>query len=188
MSGLDAQTGMELLGKIRLGDVEAFSRLFRQWYEPLCNYAGRFVHDLDAAENIVQDVFVRFWDNRNSLTIHTSVRSYLFTSVRNSCLNEIKHERFSLSLNGESEHPTPSSNQPDGQLESEELAEAIEAAMRRLPQKCREVFSLAKFDGLSYQEIAEVQNISVNTVKTQLKRALKSLSKSLRYLNLTILW
>ena len=142
---------------------------------------------MDSAENIVQNVFVRFWDNRAALTIHTGVRSYLFTSVRNSCLNQIKHDKFSFSLGGESDQPALRSDQPDEQVESKELAEAIEEAMRRLPPKCREIFSLAKFDGLSYQEIAEIQNVSINTVKTQLKRALKSLGKSLRSLNLTIL-
>ena len=179
---------MELTEKIRLGDVEAFSRLFRQSYEPLCLYARRFVHDLDTAENIVQDVFVRFWDNRETLAIHTSLRSYLFTAVRNCCLNQIKHGRFSFSLTGEEHQPAYSSNQPDAQIESDELAAAIGKAIGELPPKCREIFSLAKFDGLSYQEIAEIQNVSINTVKTQLKRALKSLSKSLRYLHLTIIW
>ncbi len=177
----------ELVEKIRLGDVESFSQLFRQLYGPLCLFARRMVSDLDAAENIVQDVFVRLWDNREMLFIHTGIRSYLYAAVKNSCINFSKHGRFAIPLDAETDRPDASEGEPDKQLESNELAQALDQAISALPPKCREIFLLAKFEGLSYEEIAEVQNISVNTVKTQLKRGLKALSKSLGYLRMIIL-
>jgi RNA polymerase sigma-70 factor (ECF subfamily) len=140
------------------------------------------MQDFDGAEGIVQEVFVRLWDARETLNIHTSLRSYLYTAVKNSCLNQLKRESFSSSLEGKEERSDTTTLRPDAQLESDEIAEALEEAIGSLPSKCRQIFCLAKFDGLSYQEIAEIQGVSVNTVKTQLKRALKSLSRVLQYL------
>ncbi len=178
----------DIAEKIRQGDTEAFSSLFREHYEPLCFFAQRFVDDFDIAEGIVQDVFVRLWDIRETLNIHTSLRSYLYTAVKNSCLNQIKRASFSSSLEGKEDHPDTTTSLPDAQVELDEIAEATEKAIRNLPSKSRQIFCLAKFDGLSYQEIAEIQNVSVNTVKTQLKRALKSLSKSLHYLRVLLVF
>ena len=177
---------LDITEKLRHGDEEAFSSLFRQHYEPLCFFAHRFVRDFDAAEGIVQDVFVRLWDTRQMLSIHTSLRSYLYTAVKNSCLNQIKHGRFSFPLEDQEELSDTTRLRPDAQLESDELARAIEEAIDDLPPKCRQIFSLAKLDGLSYQEIAEIQDISINTVKTQLARALRFLSESLHYLKVLL--
>lgn len=179
---------IEILQRIRLNDVDAFSGIFRRYYEPLCFFAGRYVRDNQAAEGIVQDVFVRLWESRHTLGIESSLRSYLYASVRNASLNYIKRENFTISLDYQEERSGTTVTPPDAQLESDELAEALERAMDKLPPKCRQIFSMAKYDGLSYQEIAEVLDISVNTVKTQLKRALKSLSRSLQYFQLLLLF
>lgn len=178
----------EIIQRIRTSDVEAFSGVFRRYYEPLCFFAGRYLHDIQAAEGIVQDVFVRLWESRDTLSIQSSLKSYLYASVRNASLNTIKRENFTASLDYEEELPDTPDMQPDIQLESNELAEALEQAIDSLAPKCRQVFCMAKYDGLSYEEIAEVLNISINTVKTQLKRALKSLSRSLQYFQIFLLF
>ena len=179
---------LEIVRRIRDGDVEAFSSLFRRYYEPLCFFAVRYLHDLQSAEGIVQDVFVRVWESRETLGIQSSLKSYLYAAVRNSCLNQIKHEDYSTSLDDEAERPDSERSQPDHQLESTELAEALEEAMNTLAPGCRQIFAMAKYDGLSYQEIAEVLDISINTVKTQLKRALKSLSIKLQHFQMLLLF
>jgi len=178
----------DITEKLSRGDEEAFSLLFRQQYEALCFFAHRFVRDFDAAEGIVQDVFVRLWDTREKLSIHTSVRSYLYAAVKNSCLNQIKRSGFSSPLEDQGEQSDSTMLRPDAKLESDEISRALEKAIEGLPSKCRQIFCLAKFDGLSYQEIAEIQNVSINTVKTQLRRALKSLSRSLHYLQILLLF
>ena len=175
-----------IIDRILRGETEAFAILFRSYYEPLCYFAQRFVEDFDAAEGIVQDVFVRLWETRETMSIHTSERGYLYTAVKNSCLNQIKHSRHSAPLEGKEERPDATALAPDAQLESDEMMHALEAAINDLPPKCREIFRLAKFDSLSYQEIAEIQNVSPNTVKTQLQRALKSLAKALQYLQILL--
>ncbi|MFH0989497.1 MAG: RNA polymerase sigma-70 factor [bacterium] len=171
---------------IRRGDLESFSELFRSYYEPLYYFAARYVRDPGAAENIVQEFFVKLWDVRQSLQITSNLKSYLYTSVKNSCLNYLKHQSFFTSLEFEEDRVDTTNPQPDTQLERNELAEALEKAIKKLPPKCRQIFSMAKYDNLSYQEIAEIEKVSINTVKTQLKRAIKSLSKSLQHLYLIL--
>jgi len=179
---------LELLRRIRDGDVDAFSSLFRRYYEPLCFFAVRYLHDAQSAEGIVQDFFVRLWESRAALSIQSSLKSYLYASVRNACLNQIRHEDFSTSFDDEAERPDTGAMKPDIQVESAELADALERAMNALAPRCRQIFTMAKFDGLSYQEIAEILNISINTVKTQLQRALKTLSKTLQYLQFLLVF
>jgi RNA polymerase sigma-70 factor, ECF subfamily len=178
---------IDIIGKMHGGNVEAFSMLFRIHYEPLCYFASRFVDDFDAAEGIVQDVFVRLWELRETIGIHTSVKSYLYTAVKNSCLNYLKRARVSTALETAVDVPDSAASLPDVSLESKELLDALDAAINTLPPKCREIFRLAKLDGLSYQEIAELEQISVNTVKTQLQRALKTLSKVLKYIQVVLI-
>lgn len=172
---------------MRRGNIETFSALFRAHYEPLCYFASRFIDDFDAAEGVVQDVFVRLWELRDSLEIHTSLKSYLYTAVKNSSLNYLKRAKASTTLDTVAGLPDAAASQPDASLESKELLEALDAAINDLPAKCREIFRLAKFDGLSYQEIADLEQISVNTVKTQLQRALKTLSKTLKYVQVVLI-
>jgi RNA polymerase sigma-70 factor (ECF subfamily) len=173
---------LDLIRQIRSGDVESFSSLFRLYYQPLCFFALRYLRDVQDSEGIVQDVFVRLWMSRETLDIRSSLRSYLYVSVRNACLNQIKHDEFSAPLDEEQDRPDDATAQPDHQLQSAELAEAVELAIKSLPPRSRQILTMAKYDRLSYQEIAEVLHISVNTVKTQLQRAVKSLGKTLKYL------
>lgn len=185
-STLHNETG--IITQLQAGDVKAFSSIFRCYYEPLCFFAERYLRDIQAAESIVQDVFVRLWESRDQLTIQSSLKSFLYASVRNACLNQIKHDDFSTSLDDESDRPDSPAARPDIQAESSELAEALERAMNTLAPRCRQIFAMAKFDGMSYKEIAEVLNISINTVKTQLQRALKILSKSLQHFQFLLLF
>lgn len=140
------------------------------------------MRDQSAAENIVQDVFVKFWENRTGLNINVSLKSYLYTSVKNHCLNFIKRENVLNPFDENTEIVATMTDAADGQLEKSELIRDVHDAVSRLPGKCREIFVMCKFDGLSYKEIAEVQNISINTVKTQLRRAMKYLSENLIHL------
>ena len=169
-------------------DVEKFSGLFRKYYEPLYFFAGRFVKDPPTAESIVQDVFVNLWDHRETLNIKTSVKAYLYTSVKNSCLNFVKRENFFSLIEENSEHRDNSEKTPDAKLEETEIHTAVHNAINELPEKCRQIFVMCKYDNLSYNEIAEIQNVSVNTVKTQLKRAVKTLSKNLAYLRSIVIF
>ena len=172
---------------IRSSDPAAFASLFRKYYEPLYHFAGRFVKDAQAAENIVQDVFIKLWDKRAEWHVQSSVKSYLYTAVKNHSLNYLKREKSMIPIDevaANLRHCIPS---PEEDLIENEMAEAVREAIERLPQQCRRIYLMKRYDDLTYSEIAEVLNVSINTVKTQMKRAIKSLHKNLAYL-FSMLW
>lgn len=180
------QPDMGLVEQIIADDADAFGRLFRKYYESLYRFAGRFTGDAQIAESIVQEIFVRIWERRKNWTIHSSVKSYLYTAVRNQAINVLKHEKRTVSVD-ESPEPLDRTQSPEERLFENEIHEAVTRAIEKLPERTRQVYLLRRYDQLSYAEIAENQNISVNTVKTQMRRALKTLRKHLSHLLLIIL-
>lgn len=172
--------------KVCEGNASAFAELFRKYYEALYRFATRFVSDTQVAENIVQDVFVKIWESRASLKIHSNVRAYLYMATRNHALNVIKREKRTVSIDGYTNFES-SLKSPDEQTIDKELHKAVHKAIAQLPERGRRVYEMHKFDGLSYSEIAEIQQVSINTVKTQMQRAMKSLHKQLSYLLTSII-
>ncbi len=173
--------------KLKSGDIKAFEMLYNEHYAPLCHFAQRFVFNLDTAREIVQDVFIRIWEKRSSLPAEISLKTYLYTSVRNKCLdylkhlnveNEFKKERIKEVLDPGNNSFNSIGHPLDG-LITKELENAIKDAINNLPEKCREIFELSRFEGLKYLEIADELNISVKTVETQMSRAFKSLREKL---------
>ena len=172
---------------IRSSESDAFASLFRKYYEPLYQFAGRFVKDAQTAESVVQDVFVRLWEKRGELQVQSSVKSYLYTAVKNHSLNHLKKEKAMVSVDDALLHEDDRTPSPEQALISSEMVEAVHGAIDNLPTQCQRIYRMKKYDDLSYSEIAEVLNISINTVKTQMKRALKSLHKQLTYL-VSLIW
>ncbi len=139
-----------------------------------------FLKDLDAAEEIVQDLFVKFWENRATIKISSSVRSYLFTSVRNSCLNFIKHLKIEESYKQYNEIERESGSiTVDEEFEGSELEKQIRKAIDQLPPERKKVFIMSRFEGLKYREIAEKSGISIKTVENQMGKAIKFLRQEL---------
>ncbi len=179
-----------VLSALRDNKESALEMLFRTYYTSLCRYAYTFLRDKDEAEEVVQQTFLGVWDKRHGLTIQTSIKSYLYTMVRNSCLNFIKHERVKqvhevyAKSQGE-----PLSNPPSDTLMAAELESKIYESMKALPEQCRIVFQLSRFEQLSYAEIAEQLNISVKTVENQIGKALKIMRSQLKeYLPLFLIF
>ncbi len=173
----------KLFGEIRNGDEKAFEKLFHHYYGHLCLYASQILQDDNAAEEIVQDFFVKLWEKRNRLTIETSVKNYLFRSVKNQALNLIKHNKIKYIyaqsiLSDTSDYPTGEES-----FYEINLAEKIEESILSLPEKRREIFRLSREEGLKYREIAEKLNISPKTVETQMSLAFKHLRQKLKDFN-----
>jgi RNA polymerase sigma-70 factor (ECF subfamily) len=165
--------------KIQSGDVVAFSSLFKNHYSPLYQFAGRYVKDAQTAENIVQNVFVDLWTKKEKLEIKISLKSYLYQMVRNQALNFLNNEKRLISIENGQSLPENLAISPEEKFEAEELSVMVHRAIDTLPSQCRQVYLMKRYDQLKYTEIAEMLNISVNTVKTQMKRALKSLQERL---------
>lgn len=178
------------------GDEKAFEYIFKTYFSYLLNYARQILKDTDAAEEIVESVFLNLWENKSEIKLETSLKSYLFKSVYNHCLNHLKHaqvkERYVLyfkhHVSTDSEGNIISADYPISNLIEKELSEIIEKSIQDLPAQCREVFMMSRYQNLKNEEIAQKLNISVNTVRTQISRALAKLRESLKeYLPLAFL-
>lgn len=169
----------ELVQRLAAGDGKAFELLFKTYAQQLITFAHRFVADLPVAENLVQDVFLKIWSNRANLKPDSNIKTYLYTAVRNQALHHLRHLKVERK-HAEGSAANPATEQtPQTEIEAKEIEQHIQQAIAALPEKCRIIFSMNRFDHLTYSEIAEIQNISVKTVETQMGRALKFLRQRL---------
>jgi RNA polymerase sigma-70 factor (ECF subfamily) len=171
-------TEANIASQLQQQDKAAFEHVFREFYAPLVGFATKYTNDQSAAEEVVQDVFYRMWNKANSLDIHTSVKAYLYGAVRNSCLNYIKHQKTKQEHVEHTKYTSSDASEIQP-MELDELQEEINAAIQKLPEKCREVFLLSRMENKKYKEIAETLNISIKTVENQMGKALKILREQL---------
>ena len=165
-----------LYDEIKHGNEVAFNEVFEIYYSRLCYFADTFLHDFDLSRSVSQQVFVDLWIKRDKLKV-VSLQSYLYQSVRNSALDVLKRKkvemRYLQSLGDiETEEIT-------GLIEDAELADRINKAIQKLPEKCRRIFIMCRFEELKYSEIAAQLGISVKTVEMQISIALKKLRSEL---------
>lgn len=165
--------------KIRAGDAKEFSFLFKKYYAVLYRFAGRFIKDGPTAENIVQNVFVNLWIEREKRNIQTNLKAYLYQMVHNQSLNLLKQEQKSIAYEEKTLVYHKTAPSPEENTAEKELQLAVQGAIDKLPERCRQIYLMKRYDQMKYTEIARTLNISVNTVKTQMKRALKSLLQEL---------
>lgn len=168
-------------------DEEAFQKLFFDFFPSLCVFAHRYVENWESCEDIVQDTFFKIWKNRKKLEINTSGRNFLLTSVRNSCVDYLRRKELEKSWQQESQERMAlfASYELYSTIELEEM---LNTALARLPEKIRIVFEKNRFEGMTYNEIASEQDISVKTVEAYMTKALKQLRIELKdYLPLILL-
>lgn len=164
-----------------VGKSGSFDRYFEQMYPGLCVCAEKFLGNKDLAEDFVQDVFVKFWQKISSFNSDISVKKYLYTSVRNSCLNYLEHLKVRNKYFEEKLFEVRSEKYFLQEMIETEVQRIIHQAIKELPVKCREILILS-LDGLKNPEIADQLNISVNTVKRQKSIAYNHLRKRLQTL------
>ncbi|MDP2888834.1 MAG: RNA polymerase sigma-70 factor [Bacteroidota bacterium] len=170
-----------IVKKMIEGDVDSFKYFFDRYYDDLCNFVHVYLHDQALSEEIVQDIFVYFWVNREKLQINTSVKSFLFSASKFKSLNllrDTKTQKRIVEKIGRTE-PLITSEEEDSYIDTNEFKKILDAAVDQLAPKCREIFLLSKFEDLSNKEIAEKLGISVKTVENQMTIALKKLREYL---------
>lgn len=171
---------ISLFEGIKNGDEKSFEILFHKYYKFLCQYAAKIINDDSAAEEIVQDFFVKIWEKRETLNIETSVKNYLFRSVKNLCINYIQHNKTKYNYAKKVISEIENNFSDDDSFPETELSQKIEESINSLPEKRKEIFRLSRQEGLKYQEIAEKLNISIKTVETQMSLAIKTLRDKLK--------
>lgn len=162
---------------IELSSEKHFEEVFRAYYQQLAAFSFQYVTNHEAAEELVQDVFTNVWIKSDRIEIRTSVKSYLFGAVRNASLNYLKHQKIERSY-AEQERHSKSVFDVD-MLELDELQSDIDDALEKLPEKCRQIFEMSRFEQKKYKEIAAELKLSVKTVENQMGRALKVMRESL---------
>ncbi len=176
-----------IIASLKNGNQTAFELVFKTYYTRLCTYAFDFTKQQETAEDIVKEFFLDFWKNRENLTIKSSLSGYLFRSVHNACINYLKREKNKNIISTTDDlavvelkiRQPLSPDYPVGNLLAKELEEKINSEIEKLPQQCREIFVLSRFEGMSHKKIAKKLNISENTVKVQIYRALSKLKQTL---------
>lgn len=170
-----------LLSRLQAGDYSAFSNVFSAYYRDLVIFASRYTNDLSSAEELVQDTFVMLWEDRCSIRINTSLKSYLLKTVQNKCIDWFRHKKIVRAhQNHVLEKPPQLSLNTDSYLLYSELNERIENALRLLPDPISEAFRLNRQKGLKYSEIAEISGVSVRTVEVRIGKALHLLRRYLK--------
>ena len=177
----------EIIQRLRQGTPESYKYIYQKYYALLCHIASEYLHDDFLAETIVSDLIFHLWEHRESLEIHTSLRSYLITSVRNRCLDHLDLKRnkvevpFSTISDDEDYVSTYiiDDGYPLDSLFTEELEQILQDSIRNLPPESKNVFLLSRFQQKKYEEISEELDISINTVKYHIKQALKLIHNSL---------
>ena len=177
------------ISDLKSGDHKSYETLFRHFYAPLCNYAYSILRDADEAEDMVQKLFCKLWDQRERIEIHTSVKSYLYRMIHNDCMNKIRQCSIRTEHNEYYVYEKELvSNEVENTVLATELEQQIEKIIESMPPRCREVFKMSRQQQLSYNEIARDLQITTNTVETQIVKALRILRTGLKdYLTVLIL-
>lgn len=180
MVSIDEQKILEL---INCRKQEGLKYLFDLYYKPLCVYAMNYLDSFEESEDIVQDLFVKFWERQAKEVFQGSLKAYLFSAVQHNCV-KILNTRNKYNFQPiETYQGLPEYTGEEFEVECKKLYEEIE----RLPEQCRKVFELIVLKDMKYKEVASELGLSVNTVKTHFSRALKQLRGSLNLLVLIIL-
>ena len=163
------------------GNHFVYEQLFDSVYEPLCRYAYSILRDMDEAEDVVQKTFCKLWDQRETLTIQSSINSYLYRIVHNESINavhqQINHKEHNFKYYS---GINDADDSVSDHIAVSELQRAISDALATLPPQCRRVFEMSRMEQLSYSEIAKQLNISTNTVENHISKALKLLRTELK--------
>jgi RNA polymerase sigma-70 factor (ECF subfamily) len=166
--------------ELQHGNRKLFNQLFTDYYVNLCRFSYTYLRDNDTSEEIVQEVFINLWEQRDSIDINSSIRSFLYTSVKNRSLNYIRNQKTRVRHEDEfAREQTSKVGHIINFCEREELNHIIDQSIAELPEQCRTIFEMSRTQNLTYKEIAQQLNIMPKTVENQMGIALKKLRSKL---------
>ena len=170
---------------LRIGDKKAFEEIYNEFFGVHYHLCLQYLHDEKAAEEIVQDTFLKLWEIKETLNARINIRSFLYTITKNNCLNYLRNQKISMKHIENMKYLEMQFNYEaleklGNYIQFEELRNKIEEALASLPEEVGETFRLSRFEELSYKEIAEKQNISIKTVEARISKALRILRIELK--------
>lgn len=161
---------------LRMGKPKGLQILFESYFDEVCRYTYILIGDEETTKDIVQQIFVDLWENRQSLYIHTSCKSYLYTTAKNRSLNHIRKQHRMLSFEViETEHKHGNEHELENIIDAKELDQMLKQSIESLPPQCREIFRLKIEENLSYRKIAQQLSLSEKTIENQMGIAYKKL-------------
>ena len=165
-----------------MGDEQAFELLFKMYYTTLCSYSNKYLFNYEEARDVVQEVFLNLWENKNEIDPKESLKAYLFKITANSSINKLRRRKVKTKYDEilKFVYVENSELSPHDSFLEQELSEYIGIALNKIPPQCRRVFDLSRIDGLKYSEIAEYLKISVKTVESHMSKALSILRTELK--------
>lgn len=172
-----------ILEQLKTGDPKAFEYVFMQWYEPLVHFADEYITDLESARNIVQNIFMNLWEKHSWIDPESNLKAYLYLAARNACLSHIRHLQVEVCYYEKSMRNSENLQLNYEALEQMEidqidlcnLEKIIQETIDSLPERCREVFILSRYEDMKNKEIANKLDITVKAVEANITRALSRL-------------
>lgn len=170
-----------LLKRFREGDQDAFTVIFKTYYKDMVLFAMNFTREAEISEEIVQDTFVRFWDERGTITIDHSLKSWLLRCVQNRCIDWIRHKKIRQKYQDEISITLETFEyNTDNYVINSELEDILKIALGKLPPEVYEAYCLSRYKGLKYKDIAAKQKVSARTVEVRIGKALTLLREELK--------
>lgn len=181
-----SETDRFLINAVREGNYSAFETLFKSYYTYLFQVARVYLKSEEDAQDLIQDFFVKIWEQPALLDVKTSLKGYLHASIYNACINNVlrqyhKTRKINDTVLNDLTNilRAPDTDLPETNLLAAEMENVIGSAIDKLPQECNKIFHMSRFEELSHREIAERLNISENTVKVQIYRALLKIKNAI---------
>lgn len=179
--------GQEYLGALKLGSEKAFREIMDCWYKRLFNFANGYLNNQENTKEVLQDVFLKLWDNRHQLAENTVLNAYLFTLTRNRCIDLIRRERLVIQFKNDkqeeylrlSENFNALSDPILDNIFEREVQNEVNHAISALPEQCRKVFMLSRSNGMKNKEISAMLNLTEKTIESHLTKALKTIRRAL---------
>lgn len=168
-------------------DIQTFRNYYDTYYEQLCCFLNFYTQDVAVIEDVIQEVFLKLWENKDCLEI-TYIKTYLFRAAKNRVLNHLRDEENRHQLLENWFNQQQEEKKYKDCFDVEALAKLVNQAVEQLPDRCREIFYLSRKEELSYKQIAERLGISVKTVETQISIALKRIREILSTSAFAFLW
>jgi RNA polymerase sigma-70 factor, ECF subfamily len=175
----DKQHITNLIFLIKRGDQNAFKQFFTLFYEDIYRFLFKYLSNCDDAEDLCQETFIKFWQQRHNIDSSSYPRAYLYKIAKNLAINHSTRKPALVSYDNDLKLVSLAGKDPQTDYDNSNLVEECRKIIDQLPERCRLTFILSRYEGLDYSEIADTMDVSLQTVKNQMSKAINYLKEKL---------